>query len=126
MSASPGDLTSLDEVREYIAEAYRASGSPSSRWNRGKPLAFGFEWGRLPLGVAEPGPLVERIVELSGAAGITLQELRQILSRLGEDRIARGLAFARQSGRLQESREARRNQAGRPQQQIVLRAIEAA
>ncbi len=35
---------------------------------RGSPWAFDFTRGRLPLAVAEPGPLIERAVEI--AAGL--------------------------------------------------------
>ena len=70
-------LRTLDDVREFIREGYRASGDPNSRWNRDRPqLAYGFEWGGLPLSVAKPGLLIEHAVRLAGSDGLTLQQVR--------------------------------------------------
>src|SRR5215218_7033161 len=71
-------LQTLDDVRRFIAEGYRASGDPNSRWNRGRPLKFGSEWGKLPLAVAECGPLIERAVQIAGPGGLTLQQLHAL------------------------------------------------
>lgn len=118
-------LRDFDELRRFVAEGYRASGNRHSWVNRFKhgdhPLAFGFEWGSLPLAVAEPGPLIVQAVRLAGSRGLTLQELRELFSRLGKDRLDRGLAFARSAGRTIVSREKRANSAGRQQEQVVLR-----
>lgn len=118
-------LRDFDELRRFVAEGYRASGHRHSWVNRFKhgdrPLAFGFEWGRLPLAVAEPGPLIVQAVRLAGSGGLTLQELRELFSGLGKDKLDRGLAFARSAGRTIVSREKRVNSAGRQQEQVVLR-----
>jgi hypothetical protein len=116
----PDSLETLDDVRRFVLEGYRASGDPNSRRNRGRPLEFGFEWGKLPLTVAEPGPLIERAVRISGDRGLSLQELRGLFAQLGKDRLDRGLAFARDAGVIVEKRESRPNRAGRPQKQVVL------
>ena len=101
-------LQTLDDVGRFVREGMRASATGGSRWHKGdRPLEFGFEWERLPLSVAECGPLIERAVAIAGRDGLTLQQIRHILSGLGEERISRGLAFARESGRLVESRESR-------------------
>lgn len=113
-------LHTLEDVQSFIREGYRASGVAHSRWNRGRPLDYGFEWGKLPLAVAEPGPLVERAVRIAGAEGLTLQRLRMIFNGLGQEHFDRGLAWARGAGALYEQREKRPNRAGRSQEQVVL------
>jgi hypothetical protein len=113
-------LHTLGDIRRFVAEGYRASGDPSSQWNRGWSLSFGFEWGKLPLSVAEPGPLIEHAVRLAGGDGLTLRQVRDVFSHLGAERLEQGLAFARSAGLIRESREMRPNRAGRLQQQVVL------
>lgn len=115
-------LQTLDDVRRFVHEGHRATGNPNSRWNRGRPLEYGFEWGRLPLSVAEPGPLIEHAVRLAGDHGLTLQDVRRLFAELGEDRVERGLAWARAAGEVEERREKRSNRVGRLQEQVVLRA----
>lgn len=122
MAASLSALQSVDDIRMFIAEGYRASQGLNRRTRSRGPLEYGFEWGRLPLSVAEPGPLIEHAVRLSGEDGITLQELRGIFVSLGKDRFERGLRFARDAGLLEECREKRPNRRGHDQQQVVLRA----
>ncbi len=114
------ELRTLDDVRRFILEGYRASGSAVSRDNRGYSLAFGFEWGRLPLAVAEPGPLIEHAVRLAGQDGLTLQQCRDVFSHMGVERLERGLVFARNAGLVRETPEKRPNRAGRLQEQVVL------
>jgi hypothetical protein len=109
-------------VQDFILEGYRASGDGYSVWNRGRPLAYGFEWGKLPLAVAEPGPLIERAVRIAGTEGLTLQRLRETFDHLGQERLNRGLAWARGARMLDERREMRPNRAGRGQEQVVLYA----
>jgi hypothetical protein len=116
-------LRTLDDVRDFIREGYRASGDPDSRWNRDRPqLAYGFEWGRLPTVVAEPGLLIERAVRLAGSDGLTLRQVRDLFDMLGKERLDRGLEFARGAGLIDETWEKRANRAGRLQGQVVLRA----
>jgi len=113
-------LQTLDAVRRFVEEGYRASGDPHSRRNQGHTLGFGFEWGKLPLAVAEPGVLIEQAVKLAGSDGITVQALREVFSLLRAERLERGLAYARGAGLIAERREKRPNRAGRPQEQVVL------
>lgn len=115
-------LRTLDDVRDFIREGYRASGDPYTRLNRDRPqLAYGFEWGRLPPVVAEPGFLIERAVGLAGSDGLTLQQVRELFDRLGKERLDRGMEFARGAGLTEETWEKRPNPAGRLQGQVVLR-----
>ena len=97
-------LQTLKEVREFINAGYRLG-------QRGIPL---------PLAVANPGPLIERVVRISGSQGITLQEVRGVFSQLGGERLEEGLSFARGAGLIREEREKRPNRAGRSQEQVVL------
>lgn len=111
-------LFTLDDVVDYIREGRRAA----SNSQIGIPLRYGFTWSRLPNSVAEPGPLIEHAVRLAGEDGLTLQQMRAVFSRLGKERFDRGLAFARQGGRITEQVEHRPNSTGRLQKQVVLRA----
>jgi hypothetical protein len=115
-------LRTLDDVRDFIREGYRASGDPKSRWNRDSPqLAYDFEWGRLPFEVAKPGLLIERAVHLADIDGLTLQQVRDVFEMLGKERLDRGMEFARGAGLIEETWEKRPNRAGRLQRQVVLR-----
>ena len=117
---SVDSLRTLADVRRFVAEGCRASADPSSGRNLGHPLEFGFAWGELPLAVAEPGPLIEHAVKLAATNGLTLQELRDLFSQLGADRLDRGLVFARGTGLIVERHEKRPNRAGKMQEQVVL------
>lgn len=122
MVTAVDQLQSHAEIERFVLEGYRASGSPRSKWARmGPPLEFGFEWGKLPLAVAEPGPLIEQAVKLAGPSGMTLQEIRILLKGLGAERLDRGLRFAREGGNLLEVEETRADRAGRQRKQVVLR-----
>jgi hypothetical protein len=100
------NLTTHEDVSLFIDAAYQKKlGDPS-----------------LPLAVAEPGPLIERAVEIAGQDGMTLQQVRALFGRLGKERLERGLDMARVAGRVTEVREKRPNRAGRLQEQVVLRA----
>lgn len=112
-------LTTVEEVRVFVQYGYWAACATPL-----VPLRFGFTHGRLPLAVAEPGPLIEHAVALGGQDGLTLQQVRDIFSPLGKERLDRGLAFARSSGRVEEQGERRPNRAGRLQEQVVLHSCE--
>jgi hypothetical protein len=115
-------LRTLDDVRDFVREGYRASGDLNSRWNRDRPqLAYGFEWGGLPPVVAKPGLLIERAVHLAGSDGLTLQQVRDLFEMLGKERLDRGMEFARGAGLIEATWEKRPNRAGRLQGQTVLR-----
>jgi len=124
MSVDFENLRTLEDVQDYLREGYRAAGDPHARKNQGHLLGYGFAWGRLPLSVAEPGPLIEHAVRLAGAEGLTLQQAEVVFDRLGQERFRRGLAFARDAGRVSERREPRLNRAGRLQGQVVLYAVD--
>ena len=116
-------LRTLDDVRDFVREGYRASGDPNSRSNRDRPqLAYGFEWGHLPPIVAQPGLLIAHAVHLAGNDGLTLQQVRDLFDMLGKERLDRGMEFARGAGLTEETWEKRPNRAGRLQGQAVLRA----
>jgi hypothetical protein len=76
---------------------------------------------RLPLAVAEPGPLMTHVVCLAGSAGITLQQLRELFDLLDARRFERGLVQLRAGGRVVETREPRLDRAGHVQPQVVFR-----
>lgn len=76
---------------------------------------------RLPLAVAEPGPLMTHVVCLAGPAGMTLQQLRSLFDLLDNQRFGRGLVQLRAGGSVVETRESRPDQAGAVQTQVVLR-----
>ncbi len=121
MTAPFEQLVTLDDVRDFIAEGYRSASPTWSKWDRGRPLEYGFtKGGGLPLAVAEPGPLIEHAVHLAGPEGLTLQQARRVFDHLGKERFDRGLAFARGAGLIHERREKRTNRAGHPQEQVVL------
>jgi hypothetical protein len=50
---------------------------------------------RLPLAVAEPGPLMTQAVGLAGPAGMTLRQLRELFDLLDARRFERGLVQLR-------------------------------
>ena len=114
-------LDSLDDVRRFVAEAVRAAGEPEGEGDQRPALGFGLEWGDLAPAVAEPGPLVERAIALAGEEGLTLQQVRGLFGLLGRERLDRGLIYARDGGRIEQSREMRVNRTGTLQDQVVLR-----
>lgn len=116
-------LQTLDDVREYVSEGYRALGAKGRlaralREARNEPPPrFEFEPGRLPLGLAEPGPLMERAVQVAGGDGITMRQLRDdVFAPLGAERFDQGLSQMRG---VRKEREKRPNRAGRMQEQVV-------
>jgi hypothetical protein len=76
---------------------------------------------RLPLAVAEPGPLMTHAVGLAGPAGMTLQQLRELFDLLNTQRFERGLVQLRAGGDVAETTEPRPDRAGDLQPQVVLR-----
>ena len=110
------DMTTTAEIEAYVGWSYNMGARMLSA-APGETVS-----GRLPLEVAEVGPLMERSVQVAGSEGLTLQELRRIFAPLGKERFDRGLKFARESGRVTETRESRPNKSGRPQMQVVLYA----
>jgi hypothetical protein len=76
---------------------------------------------RLPLALAEPGPLMTHVVGLAGPAGMTLQQLRQVFDLLDTPRFERGLMQLRVGGGVVETPEPRPDRAGDLQPQVVLR-----
>lgn len=88
--------------------------------------ALRFVDGSYPLRAAEPGPLMEHAVGLSGEDGLTIQQLREVFSVLGKERFDRGLAFMRGVGEVVERRERRPNRAFRLQEQVVFYSAQVA
>ena len=104
------ELRSLEDVEAFVARGYyMAVKAPLRSSDRPK----------LPLAVAEPGPLMEHAVALAGDDGLTMQELRRLFSRLGKERFDRGLELLRHGGAIAERRERRPNRGGRLQEQVV-------
>ncbi len=65
-------IRTLDDVGEFINEGYRSINRPADPLGLLSPsreFRFGFPPGRLPLAVAEPGPLIEHAVGLAGDRG---------------------------------------------------------
>lgn len=85
-------------------------------------LALRLVDGSYPLHAAEPGPLMEHAVGLSGNDGLTTQQLREVFQVLGKERIERGLTFMRGAGEVVERHEKRPNRIGRQQEQVVFYA----
>ena len=115
------NLQTLDDVRDFVRAGYSAAMPGAGGAAHPRIAEFGFKLGKLPLAVAESGPLIEHAVALAGPNGLTLQEIRAVFGMLSEERIARGLEFARTSGELVEAEERRPNQVKRLQKQVVLR-----
>jgi hypothetical protein len=109
-------LRTLQDVLEYVWSGYAVTIDARRRVMLGvrhEP--------RLPLAVAEPGPLMTHAVCLAGPAGMTLQQLRSLFDLLDTQRFERGLVQLRAGGRVVEIREPRPNRAGYLQPQVVLR-----
>jgi hypothetical protein len=109
-------LRTLQDVWDYVWSGYAVTIDARRRVMLGvrhEP--------RLPLAVAEPGPLMTHAVSLAGPTGITLQQLRELFDLLDTRRFERGLVQLRAGGRVVEIREPRPNRAGYLQPQVVLR-----
>jgi hypothetical protein len=109
-------LRTLQDVRDYVWSGYAVTIDARRR------VVLGVrQEPRLPLAVAEPGPLMVHVVCLAGAAGITLRQLREVFDLLDARRFERGLVQLRAGGRVVETIEQRHDQAGGIQPQVVLR-----
>lgn len=111
------NMKTLADIEAEIREAYRnATGAPSGRRQT--------TGGALNLRVGQPAALMLRAVEIAGADGITLQELRRLFGPMGKDRYDEALrALRSQQPLVREESELRPNRSGRPQRQVVLRPI---
>jgi hypothetical protein len=110
------ELRTLQDVCDYVWSGYAVTIDARRRVMLGvrhEP--------RLPLAVAEPGPLMTHAVCLAGPAGITLQQLRSLFDLLDTQRFERGLVQLRVGGGVVETTELRPNRAGELQPQVVLR-----
>src|ERR687898_683881 len=108
-------LRTLQDVREFVWNGYAVTIDSRRRVMlgvRNDP--------RLPLAVAEPGPLMTHAVCLAGPAGITLQQLRELFDLLDTRRFERGLVQLWAGGAVVETTEQLPNRAGGVQQ-VVLR-----
>jgi hypothetical protein len=109
-------LRTLQDVRDYVWSGYAATIDARRRVMLGVR-----QEPRLPLAVAEPGPLMTHAVGLAGPAGMTLQQLRSLFDLLDARRFERGLVQLRAGGGVVETTEPRPNRAGDLQPQVVLR-----
>ncbi|MDF2740492.1 MAG: hypothetical protein K0S88_1860 [Actinomycetia bacterium] len=110
------ELRTLQDVWDYVWSGYAVTIDARRRVMLGVR-----QEPRLPLAVAEPGPLMTHAVGLAGPAGMTLQQLRELFDLLDKRRFERGLVQLRASGRLVETTELRPSRAGDVQPQAVLR-----
>ncbi len=109
-------LRTLQDVWEYVWRDYAVTIDARRR------VMLGVRYEpRLPLAIAEPGPLMTHVVCLAGPAGITLQQLRTLFDLLDTQRFERGLVQLRSGGRVVVTTELRPNRAGDVQPQVVLR-----
>ncbi len=108
----PTAFQSVDEIREYVRRAYRSqrAGIPGGRTPK------------LALAAAEPSPLIERAIELSGHAGIANAELRRGLSPpIAKERFEQALWRLENAGMIVRSLERRPDSRGHLRGQVVWR-----
>jgi hypothetical protein len=110
------ELRTLQDVWDYVWSGYAITIDARRRVMLGVR-----QEPRLPLAVAEPGPLMTHVVGLTGPAGITLPQLRELFDLLDARRFERGLVQLRAGGSVVETTELRPDQAGSVQTQVVLR-----
>ena len=99
-------LGTIETIKEYIDESYKDA------IDLREPL---------PTAVAEPGPLIARVIRLAGPNGITRQRLLDIFHVVGKEQVQRGLDTMLAGGSIQGHTEERPNAAGREQRQTVYR-----
>jgi hypothetical protein len=109
-------LRTLQDVWEYVWSGYAVTIDARRRVMIGVR-----QEPRLPLAIAEPGPLMTHAVCLAGPAGMTLQQLRELFDLLDSRRFERGLVQLRAGGGVVETTELRPDRAGEVQPQLVLR-----
>ena len=63
------EFNSIEEIAEHVREAYR----------RQRQVPYGGTTPKLDLSAARPSPLIDRAIDLSGAAGISNADLRRAL-----------------------------------------------
>jgi hypothetical protein len=110
------ELRTLQDVWDYVWNGYAVTIDARRRVMLGVR-----QEPRLPLAIAEPGPLMTHVVGLAGPAGITLQQLRDLFDLLDKRRFERGLVQLRAGGSVVETTEPRPNRTGDVQPQVVLR-----
>jgi hypothetical protein len=109
-------LRTLQDVWDYVWSGYAVTVDARRRvmlGDRSEP--------RLPLAVAEPGPLMTHAVGLAGPAGMTLRQLRELFDLLDPRRFERGLVQLRAGGRVVETTAWRPGRAADLELQVVLR-----
>jgi hypothetical protein len=109
-------LRTLQDVWEYVWSGYAVTIDARRRVMIGVR-----QEPRLPLAIAEPGPLMAHAVCLAGPAGLTLRQLRGLFDLLDTRRFERGLVQLRVGGGVVETTELRPGRAGEIQPQVVLR-----
>ena len=109
------ELRTLRDVWDYVWSGYAVTTDTRRRVTLGmRPEP------RLPLAIAEPGALMTHAVCLAGAAGMTLQQLRELFDLLEPRRYERGLVQLRAGGGVVETTELRPDGAGHVRPQVVL------
>ncbi len=99
-------LGTIETITDYIDESYEHA------IDLREPL---------PVAVAEPGPLIARVIRLAGPNGITRQRLLDIFHLVGKERVQRGLDTMLAGGAIQSHVEQRPSATGREQRQTVYR-----
>jgi hypothetical protein len=108
----PTKLESIEEIAQYVRDAYRA------QRQAGMP---GGTTPKLALAAARPSPLIERAIELSGSAGITAAALRRHLAPIAVKRYEGALWQLESAGMIVRSLERRLDKRGTEREQIVWR-----
>jgi hypothetical protein len=106
LAVAVDDLNTIEAVKDYLNESY------DHAIDLREPL---------PVALAEPGPLIARVVRLAGPNGITRQRLFDIFYLLGTDRVERGLETMLAGGAVRGDIEERTSAVGRVQRQTVYR-----
>ncbi len=103
---SLNDLSSIERIKDHLRWWYERStlcGDP------------------LPEDLAEPGPLIARVVQFAGDKGIARQRLFEIFHLLRAEQVEQGIATALDDGRVLRHVETRPDSSGRTQPQMVYR-----
>jgi hypothetical protein len=99
-------LSTIETIKDYIDESYEHA------IDLREPL---------PAAVAEPGPLIARVIRLAGPNGITRQRLLDIFHLVGKEQVQRGLDTMLAGGSIEGHVEQRPDASGHEQRQTVYR-----
>ena len=99
-------LSTIETIKDYINESYEHA------IDLREPL---------PVAVAEPGPLMVRVIRLAGPNGITRQRLLDIFHVVGKEQVQPGLDTMLAGGSIKGHIEQRPDAEGHEQRQTVYR-----